>query len=93
MEPLFEAKAHFDERLATYNVYRVEPQKYKAQLVAEDDEYDNNLLPPAELLLVKRDGRWETEGDQFIELVSTLGLEIDAFNNGYGAILGRIGNA
>lgn len=91
MEPLFEAKALFEDQYALYNVHRLTQDKYKAQLIVDEDN-DAETIPPKELVLIKKAGTWQTEDDQFIELGSTIGTEIDVFNNGYGALLGRIGH-
>ena len=90
MEPLFEAKATFDGRLRVYNIFRTSPESYKAQFVpGEDDE--EATTAPAELLLTRDNGSWQTEDNKYNDLGSTLGIEIDVFNNGYGDLLGRIG--
>lgn len=90
MKPLFEAKARYADKYALYNIYRVEPGKYKAELIT-DENGDFDSSAPNELLLSKNDGEWQTEDATFKELGGTLGIEIDVFNNGYGALLGRIG--
>ncbi|MCW3114946.1 MAG: hypothetical protein JWR18_3342 [Segetibacter sp.] len=91
MEPLFEAKALFEDQYALYNVHRLGQDKYKAQLVVSEDN-DDETTPPKELVLIKKGGKWQTEDSKFAELGSTIGIDIDVFNNGYGALLGRIGN-
>lgn len=90
MEPLFEAKALYENEYALYNIFRLERGRYKAQLITDEDgNYD--AAAPMELILCKREGQWHPEDNGPNELATTLGMEIDAFNNGYGAILGRIG--
>jgi len=90
MKPLFEAKALYAEEYALYNIYRLEPEKYKAQLIYDqNDNYDP--LAPVELVVTKQNGQWKTHDERYSELGSTIGIEIDVFNNGYGDILGRIG--
>jgi hypothetical protein len=90
MEPLFEAKALYDNEYALFNIYRVEREKYKAELI-DDKSEETASTAPRELILSKKDGKWHIEDSRFNELGSTLGIEIDTFNNGYGALLGRIG--
>lgn len=90
MEPLFEAKAPIGNNYASYSIFRLEKQKYKARLI-EDDSTTYQFEPPIELVVSKKDGKWETEGLQFKDLGDTIGMEIDTFNNGYGDLLGRIG--
>ncbi|MCW3080018.1 hypothetical protein [Segetibacter sp.] len=90
MGPLFEAKALYDNEYALYNIYRMEREKYKAELIIDNDE-DSKSTAPKELIVSKKDGKWHIEDTRFNELGTTLGVEIDAFNNGYGALLGRIG--
>jgi hypothetical protein len=87
MEPLFEAKALYVNEYALYNIYRIAPEKYKAQLITDE----NDSAAPMELLIIKSNGQWQTEDPAFNELGTTLGVEIDVFNHGYGDILGRIG--
>lgn len=90
MEPLFEAKALYANDYALYNIFRIGRDEYRAELIA--DENDNSpVSAPAELILSKNNGEWEIQDREFHELGGTLGVEIDAFNNGYGALLGRIG--
>lgn len=89
MEPLFEAKAPIEDKHAVYNIYRISRKKFSAKLVV--DENEEPIAAPAELVIYKSDGKWNTEDDQFNELGEILGVEIDAFNNGYGALLGKIG--
>jgi hypothetical protein len=90
MEPLFEAKALYADEYALYNVYRLEAEKYKAELIVDKDgSYD--AAAPMELIVTKKNGQWYTEDPAFNELGATIGIEIDTFNNGYGALLGRIG--
>ena len=91
MEPLFEAKALFEDQYVLYNIYRVEPEKYKAELIV-DEAGDNETAAPRQVIVSKNNRKWETEDNTASELGATLGIEIDAFNNGYGALLGRIGN-
>jgi hypothetical protein len=90
MEPLFEAKAPYEDEYALYNIYRIEQEKYKAQLLF-DKEGNTNPGAPMELIITKKNRKWQTEDSRFEDLATTLGVEIDAFNNGYGALLGRIG--
>ncbi len=89
MEPLFEAKASYNGRYQLYNVYRVEPEKYKAQLILNGDGNDTGA--PRELTIFKNNHAWHTVEENYNELGSTIGIEIDVFNNGYGELLGRIG--
>ncbi len=90
MEPLFEAKATYKKELAIFNIFRIEEDKYKAELVAnEEDPYATDV--PKELVIEKKSGNWQTDRESYKELGSTLGIEIDVFNNGYGDLLGRIG--
>jgi hypothetical protein len=91
MDPLFEAKALFDDQYALYNIYRIEPEKYKAERVIDEEE-NTDSSAPMELIVSKNNGKWETDDKSLIDLGATLGIEIDAFNYGYGALLGRIGN-
>ncbi|GEO11811.1 hypothetical protein [Segetibacter aerophilus] len=90
MEPLFEAKALYENEYVLYNIYRIERERYKAELIVNDDEEDKTTAPK-ELFVTKKNGKWHIEDSTFNELGLTLGIEIDAFNNGYGALLGRIG--
>lgn len=90
MDPLFEAKALYGNEYASYNIFRMERGRYKAQLITDaEGNYDD--AAPMELIVCKRQGQWHPEDNGYHELASTLGVEIDAFNNGYGALLGRIG--
>lgn len=89
MAPLFEAKATFKEQLETYNIYRLELEKYKAELVGSSAGQDPEL--PKQVILTKENGSWKT-GDGFnTAFAKVLGTEIDVFNTGYGDLLGRIG--
>ena len=90
MEPLFEAKALYENEYALYNIFRIAPGRYKAQLIT-DEEGNFDAAAPIELTVCKKEGQWHPEDNAFYELAATLGIEIDAFNNGYGALLGRIG--
>lgn len=90
MEPLFEAKAVFNDEYAIYNIYRVGGESYKAQLIKDEDTPSDTGAPP-ELLMSKLNGEWQVENATYKELATTLATEIDVFNNGYGALLGRIG--
>jgi hypothetical protein len=90
MERLFEAKAPFEDQYALYNIYRLAPQEYKAELIS-DKNGDYVTTAPKELVISKSNGNWQAQDNLFSELVRTLGVEIDVFNNGYGALLGRIG--
>ena len=91
MEPLFEAKAAFENQEALYHIFRLSPQKYKAQLIDSEDT-DPDFNAPTELIISKLNGSWESEDRSFDELGATLGGEIDMFNSGYGDMLGRIGS-
>ena len=90
MEPLFEAKATVNEILTTYNIFRIDRENYKA-IIVKDEDSNYNTTAPEELTLTKDDGKWKTRDNDNVELGATLGIEIDVFNNGYGALLGRIG--
>lgn len=90
MEPLFEAKALYGGQYVLYNIYRLGTEKYKAQLVI-DENGDNDSTAPAEFVISKNNRQWQTEDNTYEDLTTTIGVEIDAFNNGYGALLGRIG--
>lgn len=88
--PLFEAKAAVLDQYALYNIFRLDSDKYRAELISDkNEEYHESA--PRELIISKNNGLWQTEDKLFEELVTTIGVEIDAFNNGYGALLGRIG--
>ena len=90
MEQLFEAKAPFEDQYALYIIYRLTPQEYRAELLPDKDgEYDT--AAPKELIVTKNNGNWQSDNAAFGELAKTIGVEIDVFNNGYGALLGRIG--
>lgn len=90
MELLFEAKALYAGEYALYNIYRLDRDTYKAQLITDTNgNYDS--AAPMELVVAKQAGKWRSEDSAYGELGATLGIEIDAFNNGYGALLGRIG--
>lgn len=90
MEPLFEAKALYAGVYALYNIYRLGTEKYKAQLVLDQNgEFDS--AAPIEFVISKNGGQWETEDNTYRDLITTIGVEIDTFNHGYGALLGRIG--
>jgi len=90
MEPLFEAKVTYNGRYELYNVYRLETEKYKAQLIINEDSDDTGA--PKELTMFKdNNNTWHTDDKNCTELCSTLGIEIDVFNTGYGELLGRIG--
>ncbi len=91
MEPLFEAKALVLDDYVLYHIFRLDTKRYRAVLIENEDGTVNDAAP-AELIITKDNGSWQTEGERFEELGETIGAEIDAFNNGYGAILGRIGN-
>jgi len=90
MEPLFEAKTTFDERMTLYNIFRIGKEKYKAEMVNNKNDR-HETTAPRELILTKNNYTWQTENSDYAELGATLGAEIDAFNNGYGDLLGRIG--
>ncbi|HEX8462342.1 MAG TPA: hypothetical protein VF623_12965 [Segetibacter sp.] len=90
MEPLFEAKATINQQLTSYNIYRINQEKYKAELMlTEDAEISADV--PSELTLVRKDNKWCTDDNSNPGLAATLGTEIDVFNYGYGDLLGRIG--
>ena len=93
MEPLFEAQATVNEKLTSYNVYRLSENTYKITLKhnEDDDDAENLTGAPAEFTMKKTDGKWCTEAISYGELCSTIGTEIDVFNYGYGDLLGRIG--
>lgn len=88
MEPLFEAKATYNDRLETFNIFRIEPEKYHAQMVLNEND---NFITPVNITVFKKDGEWQTEDRSYSDLAATLGAEIDVFNFGYGDLLGRIG--
>ena len=90
MKILFEAKAIINNQIIFYNIFRIQSEKYKAEMVLREDIESNPTLP-AELVLIKKNGTWETEDKKNTELSVTLGTEIDVFNYGYGDLLGRIG--
>lgn len=90
MELLFEAKAIINEETFLYNIFRMPPEKYKAEMVLEENN-DTDTTFPAELVLIKKNETWQAEDKAYPELSATLGTEIDVFNNGYGDLLGRIG--
>ena len=83
MDPLFEAKVYVEDQYALYHIYRLDRQQYRAQLVV-DKNGDYATAAPTELIVSKNNGRWETNPGEFNHLGSTLGVEIDVFNNGYG---------
>ena len=90
MSPLFEAKASVQDQYALYNIFRLDLDKYKAELISDkNEEYHSSA--PRELIISKNNGKWNSENQLFEDLVATIGVEIDVFNNGYGALLGRIG--
>lgn len=89
MEPLFEAKALVSEKYAMYHIYRISTRKYRAELILDEDGSTNGAAP-TELIITKTEASWQTDNSDFEEIGVTLGTEIDVFNNGYGAILGRI---
>ena len=89
MDCLFEAKALFEEEYVIYYIFRAEDKKYRAELLKNEERPTS---APESIVLFKKDGEWQSEDNKHKELVSTLGIEIDVFNNGYGALLGRIGN-
>jgi hypothetical protein len=91
MAPLFEAKARVNEQLTLFNVYRLTVDKYKVELKWGED-IDSSNYAPEELTLHKQKGQWITDDMQYIDLGCTIGTEIDVFNNGYGGLLGRIGD-
>jgi len=90
MDRLFEAKARFGEEYVLYNIYRLGLDQYEAQLIQEENA-ETDLNVPRRLIVSKDNGQWQTDEATFSELGSTLGIEIDAFNHGYGELLGRIG--
>jgi hypothetical protein len=91
MEPLFEAKARVNEQLTLFNVYRLTVDKYKVE-PKRDEDIDSSNDAPEELTLHKQKGQWITEDTLYTALGCTIGTEIDVFNNGYGGLLGRIGD-
>ncbi len=90
MELLFEAKAIINEETILYNIFRLQPEKYKAEIVL-DENTDADTTSPAELILIKNSETWQSEDNTYLELSLALGAQIDVFNNGYGDLLGRIG--
>ena len=88
-EPLFEAKITYNEQLELYNIFRIDGEKYKAKLVDKNGEVISGA--PKELTLFKENGKWQTDDTINDTFGSTLGMEIDVFNTGYGDLLGRIG--
>jgi len=90
MNRLFEAKARFAGEYVLYNIYRVASDKYEAQLI-QDENTESAVAVPSRLLMTRENGQWQTSDEAYQELGSTLGIEIDAFNYGYGELLGRIG--
>lgn len=90
MELLFEAKAITNEQKTLYNIFRLQPERYKAEMILEEDA-DIDKTFPAELILIKNNESWQSEDNNYPELSATLGAEIDVFNNGYGDLLGKIG--
>jgi hypothetical protein len=90
MNRLFEAKARFAGEYVLYNIYRLGLDQYEAQLIQEENA-ENGLNVPRRLIVSKDNGEWQTDEAAYSELGSTLGIEIDAFNHGYGELLGRIG--
>lgn len=88
MELLFEAKAITNEQTILYNIFRLQPEKYKAEIILEENA---DTTSPAGLVLIKNNETWQSEDNTYSELSATLGAEIDVFNNGYGDLLGRIG--
>ena len=90
MTLLFQAKATFNRRLTFYNIFRLQAEKYKAEIVLKENT-GNKTTVPGELVLIKNNGTWQTEDNSHTELSTVLGAEIDVFNYGYGDLLGRIG--
>lgn len=90
MKVLFEAKARIKQQMVLYNIFRLQPEKYKA-VIALKANTDNDQAAPSEVVLIKKNGAWQTEDNTNAVLAGTLGIEIDVFNNGYGDLLGRIG--
>ena len=90
MEPLFEAKATYNEALTFFNVYRLTADKYK---VERKDVAETNIASdvPEQLTLEKAGGQWIIDDAQYTDLGCTIGSEIDVFNIGYGDLLGHIG--
>ncbi len=88
MELLFEAKAITNEQTILYNIFRLQPEKYKAEIILEENA---DTSSPAELVLIKNNETWQSEDNSHPQLCATLGAEIDVFNHGYGDLLGRIG--
>ena len=90
MKILFEAKAVINKQIIFYNISRISSEKYKAELILREDVYSNSTLPDG-LVLIKKNGSWQTEDNLSNELTATLGTGIDVFNTGYGDLLGKIG--
>ncbi len=90
MELLFEAKAITNEQKTLYNIFRLQPERYKAEMILEENA-DIDKTSPSELILIKNNETWQSEDDTYPELSAALGAEIDVFNYGYGDLLGRIG--
>ena len=90
MDQLFEAKALVNDQYLLFSIDRISTNEYKATSIA-DQSAETVHMAPTELILAKENGEWKTENKQLHELATTLGSEIDAFNSGYGDLLGRIG--
>jgi len=91
MSPLFQAKVLYRDEYILYDIFRTGAEDYIAKHVRGEDEQTQSEAPP-QLAISKSSGVWKTEGSSDNTLCTTLGLEIDVFNNGYGDLLGRIGN-
>jgi hypothetical protein len=90
MEPLFEAKATYNEQLTLFNVFRLAANKYKVERKI-DGETNDAGSGPTQLTLEKTGGQWITDDANYTDLGCTIGTEIDVFNIGYGDLLGHIG--
>jgi len=88
MELLFQAKAIINEDTVLYNIFRLESEKYKAEIVLEEN---TDTTFPERLILMKNNETWQSEDKAYPQLSAILGDEIDVFNYGYGDLLGRIG--
>lgn len=90
MEPLFEAKARFNEAIVSYNIFRIDNDNYEASLLSPEDA-NFPTSAPGRLKLTKTREEWLIDDEAHKQLGATLGIEIDVFNTGYGDLLGRIG--
>ena len=90
MNLLFEAKVVINNQIIFYNIFRLQPNRYKAEIVLKEDT-DENVSLPDKIILIKHNETWYTEDNKTTDLSTTIGAEIDVFNTGYGDLLGRIG--